>query len=118
MVVKTPGAPPPPSPALMNKIVSAEKAEKAQKGQPADEVKQAKEVALDPAGKKPAADDVEPKKFQNQGIRGPKLQPLGMDPRQAKALGVLVLGDDGLEKVAAEQQLDDIWFSLNDKQRV
>lgn len=105
----------------MNKIVSAEKAEKAQKaeqGGPAEEVKEAKEVALDPAAKKPAADDVEPKKFQNQGIRGPNYQPIGMDPRQAKALGVLALGDDGLDKVAAEQQLDDIWFSLNDKQRI
>jgi hypothetical protein len=42
-----------------------------------------------------------------------------MDPQQAKALGLLVLGDDeGLDKITAEQQLDDVWYSLTDKQRL
>lgn len=101
----------------MSKIVSAEKAEKAKAGE-AEEVNKAKEVVLDPAAKKPAADDVEPKKFQKQGIRGPNFQPIGMDPKQAQALGKLALGDDGLDKVTAEQQLDDVWFSLDEKQRI
>ncbi len=115
-IVRPPGAPPPPSPALLNKIHSAEKAQQAEKASEAAEVEK---VALETPIEAKGADDVEPKKFKNQGIRGPNLQPLGMDPRQAQALGMLVLGDDeGLDKIAAEQQLDDIWFSLSDKQRI
>ncbi|MCC6808611.1 MAG: hypothetical protein IT381_14400 [Deltaproteobacteria bacterium] len=115
VIIKTPGTAPPPSPALMNKIASAEKAQKPEGAAGAEGVK---EVALDPAAKQKAADDVAPKKFEKQGIRGPNFQPIGMDPRQAQALGVIALGDDGLDKLEAEQHLDDIWFSLDEKQRV
>jgi hypothetical protein len=118
VVVKPPSAPPPASPALMGKIHQAEKAQQAEQATEAHEAQEVKEVSLDAPPSK-GADDVEPKKFKNQGIRGPTFQPIGMDPKQAQALGVLVLGDDdGLDKITAEQQIDDIWFSLSDKQRV
>ena len=104
---------------MLNKINNAEKANQTEKATEAAEAAEVKKVALETPVEAKGADDVEAKKFKNQGIRGPTLQPLGMDPRQAKALGILALGDDdGLDKLTAEQQLDDIWFSLSDKQRV
>lgn len=105
----------------MSKIHRAENEAKADKANQTAE--SAKANAAEKVGSavvaKKSADDVAPKKLQNQGIRGPNYQPVGMDPRQAKALGILVLGEDeGIEKADAEQQLDDIWFSLSDKERL
>lgn len=105
----------------MSKIHRAEQTAKADKADGTAEAQEAK--ALQKVGNdavaKSSADDVAPKKLANQGIRGPNYQPIGMDPRQAKALGILVLGEEeGIEKAEAEQQLDEIWYSLSDKERL
>jgi hypothetical protein len=121
VVIKTPGTPPPPNPALMSKIAKAEqqnKPEQAKAGE-ASAAEKAAAVSAEKAAAKPGADNVKPGQAAKQGIRGPNYQPIGMDPRQAKALGILVLeGDEGLDTAQAEEQLDEIWYSLSDKERL